>query len=301
MATSIAWLMNLDADVELSAPAAYRPDLEREARIVELVARMATLVRSDDVVLGAHAQADVVAAAGRRVLAFCPTPHALRRLHAIGLELSVAAPDLAALREANGRAFCARLGQTLAGASYVYDMETLEQLVKSCEPDQDLVLKRPFGFAGRERRRAIGGVLDASSRGFARRSFESGEGLQVEPWLRRTRDFALHGYLAADGTLLSGPLMEQHCDAMGRWLRSSPALEPLPPAHRARLDHELAHSGRALHAIGYFGPFGLDAFEYQGPGGALEFQPRSEINARFSMGYPRSLLERALTELMGPS
>ena len=171
-----------------------------------------------------------------------------------------------------------------------------------------MLLKRAFGFAGRERRRVIDGVLDASTAGFAERSFRAGEGLQVEPWVPRGRDFALHGYLSPNGRLLMGPLMRQHCDPMGRWRQSSPAdvgaeaseserEQVLAPAYRAQLEQELAASARALHGIGYFGPFGIDAFEYLNAAGKLAFQPRCEINARFSMGFPRSLLERALGQL----
>jgi len=297
MATPTAWLMNLDADVELSAPQLYRPSAEREERIAGLVQRMTTLLTLVDVVVGQRAEP----AAGKPVFAFCPTPSALRRLRTLGLELASPAPSVEVLREANGRAFCARLGQTMEGAAYAYTMETIEQCVASIGPGKDLVLKRAFGFAGRERRRVVGGAFDANTLGFARRSLESGEGLQVEPWVERTRDFALHGYLGIGGELLVGPLMQQHCDAMGRWQRSSPAEGELDPDFRARLDREIARSARALHAIGYFGPFGVDAFEYLDARGRIAFQPRSEINARFSMGYPRSLLERALRELISPS
>ena len=212
--------MNLDADVELSAPRHYRPAQERELRIEKLLSRMGTLLRADDLVLGPDAPS---LPAGARVLTFCPTPHALGRLAALGLSPSLPAPSLDVLREANGRAFCARLGQTLPGAAYVYTMEMLDEIIQRAGPEQELLLKRPFGFAGRERRRVIGGVLDASTAGFAARSFRAGEGLQVEPWLRRGRDFARHGYLAEDGRLLRGPLMVQHCDAMGRWQGSAPA------------------------------------------------------------------------------
>lgn len=286
--------MNLDADLELSAPQRYGPANERELRIEKLLSRMGTLLRPDDRVLGFSPPN---LAPATRVLAFCPTPHALGRLAALGLAPSLPAPSLSVLREANGRAFCARVGQTLPGAAYVYSMEVLEEIVRDAGPEQELVLKRPFGFAGRDRRRVVGGVLDPSTAGFAARSFRIGEGLQVEPWLRRIRDVARHGYLAEDGRLMKGPLMEQRCDALGRWQGSAPADPsgaPLRPEHARQLEEELERAGHALSAIGYFGPFGIDAFEYERAHGGPGFQPRSEINARFSMGYPRILLEQAL-------
>ncbi len=78
---------------------------------------------------------------------------------------------------------------------------------------------------------------------------------------------------------------------MGRWLHSAPAaVDALAPAlTRDQVEQELTRSAQALHDIGYFGPFGIDAFEFETAQGALGFQPRCEINARFSMGYPREL------------
>ena len=129
MATPTAWLMNLDADVELSAPRHYRPNKALEQRIDGLVARMGMLVAPGDRILDTSGSGSLAEpfAGPLRVLAFCPTPHALSRLRALGLELSVPAPSLEVLREANSRAFCARVGQTLPGASYLYDMENLQQ------------------------------------------------------------------------------------------------------------------------------------------------------------------------------
>jgi hypothetical protein len=294
MVTATAWLLNLDADVELENPARYQSSAERELRVRGLFASMGMLVRPQDLVLERDTRER---ARSLRVLAFCPTAHALARIAELGLP-PPAAPAMATLRTANGRAFCAELGQTLEQARYVYDMETLEETIRGPSPTGDFVLKRPFAFAGRERRRAVGGLLDPSTRGFAERSFRTGEGLQVEPWLERAGDFALHGYLGPTGELFEGPLVRQQCDAMGRW-QGSHEVSPtaLDPAHLRRFEEERARSATALHAIGYFGPFGLDGFEYRGARGGLDFQPRSEINARFSMGYPRALLEHALARL----
>jgi hypothetical protein len=53
----------------------------------------------------------------------------------------------------------------------------------------------------------------------------------------------------------------------------------------ARLAEEAARVAAALASAGYFGPFGIDAYTYRAHGGALELQVRSEINARYSMGF----------------
>jgi hypothetical protein len=293
MATPIAWLLNLDADQELADPVHYRPSPEMEQRILSLSSKMSLLLRPCDLILNQNSE-DEAKALCRWTLAFCPTSHARARLRALGRDLSDA-PAMSILARANSRSFCAELGQTLPGAHYVTDMQTLREVLRSAPPERDFVLKRPFGFAGRERSLARGGQLDPSTLGFVERTFARGGGLQVEPWLQRVTDFALHGYLLPTGELLRGPLVRQACDRMGRWLGSELARpEWLASTHSDALLVALEDSARALHGLGYFGPFGIDAFTYVDAGGTLLFQPRSEINARFTMGYPRELLERAL-------
>jgi hypothetical protein len=43
--------------------------------------------------------------------------------------------------------------------------------------------------------------------------------------------------------------------------------------------------GRALGRAGYFGPFGVDGYEYRDRGGDLRLQPASDLNARYTMGW----------------
>ena len=70
-----------------------------------------------------------------------------------------------------------------------------------------------------------------------------------------------------------------------------------PITVRGRLDQSASKSwtctprlAAALRAADYFGPFGIDAFRYRSAQGDVLFNPRCEINARFTMGYPRALM-----------
>jgi hypothetical protein len=287
MGTGIAWLLNLDAERELDDPARYASPPAMVARMAGLRERMTALLGADDRVLGSE-PAEACALA----LAFCPTPRALERIRRAGFT-PPPAPPLEVLRRVNARAFCSGLGQTLPQAAYVRSLEELGAAL--ARADGAWLLKRDFGFAGRERRRvdvAGGRALDAPSLGFARRSFERGQGLQVEPLVARTFDLAQHGYLTRAGALLLGAPMRQHCDRHGSWEYSEPLLEPL--AEAAALRASVEQVAEALHGAGYFGPFGVDAYGYLDRQARPAFQPRSEVNARFSMAYPRGLLERAL-------
>jgi hypothetical protein len=296
-APRIAWLLNLDADRELQEPTRYRP-VATSGRAHDLVAQIADLVASEDLVLDEATTISSLQSSGLQpddylVQAFCPTPSALTRIVGLGL-VAPNAPAVDVLRRVNDRAFCAELGQCLPGASFVRDMGSLERQLEQPSPTGRYVIKRAFSFAGREQRRVRDGVLDDSTRGFCRRSFARGEGLQVEPWMERVGDFSRHGYVSAAGTLNIGPTREQRCDPLGRFLGVATSSAAVTDAEAASLAAELKLTAAALSRSGYFGPFGIDAFRYRLPDGSTAFNPRCEINARFTMGYPRALLLDAL-------
>jgi hypothetical protein len=81
--------------------------------------------------------------------------------------------------------------------------------------------------------------------------------------------------------------VEQQCDARGAWLATCPFAPSNEHEQRiALVMHEQAELvAAALARAGYFGPFGVDAFSYRAPDGTRAIQPRSEINARYGMGY----------------
>jgi hypothetical protein len=293
MATPIAWWLNLDAGIELSRPASYTRSAQIEARLRALAPRLSLLVQSHDVVLDGSRRAEQLP--GFTPLSFCQTPSADAALAALGFAPPLATP-VALLRALTRRAFCASLGQTLPGARYVESLPALLALLEAEHPfSGEWLLKRDFSFAARERRRIRGGALDASTLGFVKHSFARGEGLQLEPYVQRLGDFARHGYVTRRGELVLGLVTRQRCDARGTWIASEIAEEGgLSPAEANALERCVREAGRALSARGYAGPYGVDAFRYLDATGMPAFQPRSEINVRFSMGYPRSLLERAL-------
>jgi hypothetical protein len=75
--------------------------------------------------------------------------------------------------------------------------------------------------------------------------------------------------------------VQQTCDARGAWISS----EPLPSENApAEMSEEAERVAAALIAEKYFGPFGVDAFTYEASGRDA-LQPRSEINARYTMGF----------------
>jgi hypothetical protein len=185
----------------------------------------------------------------------------------------------------NGRAFCASLGQTLPEAAFVTDIETAETLL-SKQPvcASQWRAKRAFGMAGRGQRRIAPGAVTDADRSFLRASIAADAGVQIEPDVAIVRELAMHGFIEEDRAVRFGRLVAQECDEHGQW-QATLLADDVDAAISSAIAAEAHHVAGALCAAGYFGPFGIDAFLYRDLDGRIRLQPRSEINARYSMGY----------------
>ncbi|MCW5838240.1 MAG: hypothetical protein KIS78_37960 [Labilithrix sp.] len=277
-----AWVLNLDADLEL-ARHGYAPSAAvRAAMAPRVEALAASLLGPEDVRIDDGAPPG--SAAGLVGRAFCPTPRAVALLIRAGA-LPAPHPGVEVLREVNGRAFSASLGPTLPGAVFARDLDAaLRALDASPSVAAQWRVKRAFGMAGRGQRPIAPGVATDADRAFLRKAIAAEGGVMIEPDVAIVRELGVHGVVAGDGAYRLGRLVAQECDAHGQWLRSAPA-EDVDLALRAALTSEGGRVARALIAAGYWGPFGVDAFLYRDLAGAVRLQPRSEINARYSMGF----------------
>lgn len=279
------WVLNFDAEDELARPGGHTSTAAVRARFRGLRERVGALLGPDDIALDEGAPAQI--GEGIEGIAWCPTPGALRALRQAGAVVPIA-PSVEVLRAVNHRRFCARLGQRLPGAFYVDSLDHLDDVLGGPSPTGQWVLKRPFGFAGRGRRVVTPAEVarEGPARAWALSSFRASEGLEVEPWVERLGDFGLHGHIAMGGEVRLGEPTRQACDSRGAW-RSSVRAErgALEEAERAALFEEAALTAAALREAGYFGPFGIDAFRWRDASGAARWNPRCEINARYSMGW----------------
>ncbi len=274
------WLLNLDAELELAAPNGYTPSRSVLHFVERSKPRLLSLTREDRVLDNA---ADArVEARGFRGLAWCPTPYALKRLKRAGASLPDA-PPLEVLQRVNHRAFSAQLGQPLQGAHLFEQPEELLGFVRA-HLAQTWLVKRGYGFAGRGQRRTRG-VLDADDERWLVDSFKYGS-VQLEPFVDLQVEFAQHGFIPRQGPARFGRLCVQQSDAQRCWEASRPAApKEFEPWVATALHEEAERCAEALSVAGYFGPFGIDAYLYRDPGGQLQLNPRSEINARYTMGY----------------
>jgi hypothetical protein len=300
MAARYAWVLNLDADLELAAIAAghtYAPkrSVLEAMRVFVPILTASLLEPHRDLVIDADSLEDADAArnAARRLVgrAFCPTPRALRILERAGAAPE-AHPTIAALGRANSRAFATSLGTTLPGASFVTTLEEARAKLATTPPPSLAAawrIKRNFGMTGRGQRIVAAAPL-APDLAFINAGLVEG-GVQIEPDVTIVDEYGIHGLLDSSGSVRLGAVVVQRCDARGAWLSTerlaSDRLSSGDPS--SVLADEAARVAAALHAAGYFGPFGVDAFTYRDRDrdreNAIHLQPRSEINARYSMGF----------------
>jgi hypothetical protein len=286
-ARRFAWILNLDADLELALPHGYTPRRAVLEAMKPYVGLLATslfgpedrLVDDSFAALPADERATY---AGR---AFCPTPRAIAALRRAGVEPEPH-PTVEVLRRVNSRAFSASLGQTLPGASFVTTIDAARTLLAATPPvGVGWRLKRNFGMTGRGQR-IVAGAPDASDLAFLAAGLAEG-GVQIEPNLSIERELSIHGMIDVGGEPALGAVVRQLCDARGAWL----ATERITPETQydreitAAVRAEAQRVSRALVAAGYHGPFGVDSYVYRSESGTLDIQLRSEINARYSMGF----------------
>ena len=281
MSGAYAWILNLDAEHELEARH-HTPSPRGRVHADRALASLRGLVLPGDLVVPYEGGNVPLDARGLKGLAWCPTPKAQERLLLAGAKLAPA-PTVEVLRYVNHRAFCASLGQTLSGARFTREFAEVCELVRGPTSSGHWLLKRPLSFAGKGRRKVAQGALSDADKAFVMASLERHDGLQVEPFVERIKDIALHGYLAPSGALTLGDITEQDTDDSGAWQRTRVASGLLVDAADA-LYAEAAQVASALFRARYTGPFGIDAYLFRA-GNELFFNARSEINARFSMGW----------------
>jgi len=276
MKPRFGWVLNLDAELELSrARAGYVPQRKLLAQLAEHGKSAERLLGPDDFLVEKPATSQAVV--GR---AWCPTPLALAKLRGFGVEPEPH-PDAATLRRVNHRLFAHQLGGGLPHQVYLTTRAELEALL--ARDERAWLLKRPLAFAGRGQLRALGPLTDKQwawvDVSLAR------DGLLVEPLVEPALELSLHGFLQRDGRYELGRVCTQLVSARGvfRGVRlASP--DELSSQELQTLMAQGASVAVALSQAGYFGPFGLDAYRYTLEG-QLRFCALSEINARYTLGF----------------
>lgn len=275
------WLLNLDAEEELSRGSSTTPARGELTRM----RAMSDCLRGSLVPPGDLAVGDPEVTSGCAGVAWCPTPSALARLSRLGARLP-ACPDFAVLRAVNHRRWSAARGLALPGARWVESAAAFARVLEGPWPEQGWLLKRAYTFAGRGHLhlRTRSEAEDPRMVGWIRRALSQG-GMLAEPRVTRVVDFARHGWIARDGALTEGVLTRAEVDGRGQWVASVLCEEDRLARNEIDAFTEVYHdTAGGLRAAGYFGPFGVDGYVWDDEG-ARRLQPRSDVNARYSMGW----------------
>jgi hypothetical protein len=289
-----AWLLNFEAEFEMARPGAFTPNRKLGSRLARLRSEHAhrVLGKGDRLIEvdGPRAAALETSWEGFEGCAWCPTVTALARLRGLGLEVPPA-PTMETLRRANDRAFSSELGQHLPGGFFTTDALELESRLLEPSISGAWICKRAHGVSGRGKLRLRGTELGESQRAWLAASLRLG-GLQVEPLVDLELEFASHGWLDRDGGCELRPPCVLVCDAQGAWIDTRKAREgEMGFEEQEALLDAARLVGERLAQIGYFGPFGVDAFRWRDADGGLHLQPCSEVNGRYTLGWRVSFPE----------
>lgn len=262
-----AWVINLDAEFELAHGPGFNPGAALTRQLRAHAAPVAATLPEGDVWVD-----DGGDLRGLLGCAWCPTPRALARLREVGAR-APDAPAVEVLRRVNARGFAHAI-RALEGERVIRDTsDAARHLIGG-----RWVLHRAFTFTGRGHR-PLDGPPGPADLAWIDKGLAIGP-VFAAPRLAISLELALHGHLGADGSLERGVVTVQHTEH-GQWRRSERATDALSEEERRALFDVFEEVADALRGAGYFGPFGIDALRHAGG-----FHPLSEINARYSMGYP---------------
>jgi hypothetical protein len=269
-----AWLLNLDADLELAKPVGYTA----RHRVSHYVERH--LGACEALTLGEPVCGREAVERASQVFAWCPTPSALRTLSKLRLP-GIRGPELDVLRRANDRAWTVELGDPTLCRRFVTHTDDWRQLLlEARSPSGTWRLKRRFGFAGRGQYR-LSATLKAGDMRWIEDSLKTG-GLLREADLPLQQEFSIHGYVDSEQLVLGTPVSFS-TDAFG-----SPSVAARAGIERAdwaqALEHAATQVAECLRGFGYFGPFGVDAFSWEASGRSV-LNPISDVNARFTLAW----------------
>jgi hypothetical protein len=285
-ARRFAWVLNLDAELELARPG-YNPSVKVREQLALHGAGSRAVLGPDDVLLPA-AEPPGDGFVGR---AWCPTPLAVAAMRAARVAPEPH-PDFAVVRRVNHRKFAFDVGGGLEGQRWMTTRAPLEALLAGNE--RAWLLKRPLAFAGRGQLRVYAfEKITEKEWQWIDASLED-DGIIVEPLVRPLLEVSQHGFVFRDGHHELGRPCVQGVTDRGVF-RSVRLVEPgeLTAIEEHALAMRATHVAVASREAGYFGPFGIDGYRYAELGSeeAAGFCALGEINARYTMafvtGFPR--------------
>lgn len=290
MTPRFAWVLNLDAELELlRGKRGYVAPRKLTAQLARHGQGARRLLGPGDVLLDVEESPDLPEAERAELVgrAWCPSPRALEAIRRAGVAPE-RHPAAEVLRRVNHRSFAHELGGGLPDQAYVRDRSELALVLGRLE--RRWLLKRPLTFAGRGQLRTLGPITQKQEEWIA--ASLSRDGILVEPLVHPLLEVSLHGFVWPDGRHELGRICVQQVSPRGHFeaVRLAQPGELLPPEAEA-LEERGEATARALGTAGYFGPFGIDGYRYE-LAGRVAFCALSEINARYTLGFVTGFARR---------
>ncbi len=295
----IAWVLNLDVEEEYARGRGYTPK-QRIHKLARQHARDLTgsLIHPDDLIIDARND-NAGKAKGIRGLAWSPTPWALTHLHNANARVPQP-PEFAILQNVNRKAFAQAIKPDAPRLA-----KHLEHSVQGVlntlanHPEKCWFLRRPYGVAGRGRLLFQGEPQSNKELRWLIASIEVAP-LVMEPQVHIIREISTCGFVDRHGEIRWAPPCMQDVDDNGSWVRT----RPCPEGELDDMDIDQLQAGAdaaasALIDAGYWGPFSVDAFEYESGDGVEAWNTLGEINARFTMGWATAFGDLARGILLG--
>lgn len=196
-------------------------------------------------------------------------------------------------------AIAAELGVAVPGTTTITTVDQLRAHLAAggadASPSGAWVVKAPVTAAGRERVKRHGRDLEPAVATRVARLCAQHGALVFEPWLDRIADVAIGGLVTGAARARLLPPHRPWCDAAGvvRGIVVDDGAG-LEPAWRAELERVATAVAARLGALGYRGPFVVDALVHRTATGP-RLHPLVEINPRLTFG----LVARAWAERTG--
>lgn len=290
---AIAWVLNLDAEEEYARGRGYTPK-QRIHKIARQQARALTgsLIQPDDLIIDARNENRGIAK-GIRGLAWSPTPWAQNKLHEANAKVPQP-PAYAIIQEVNSKLFCQAV-ETSAPRLKKHLEHSVKGILHTMEqtPDQTWLLRRPYGVAGRGRLTMQGEPQSNKELRWLIASIELAP-MVMEHEVHVLLEVSTCGWIDRKGEVQWAAPCFQEVDKHGSWVRTVPCPDgKLTDLEREHLQTAANDAASALIEAGYWGPFSVDAFEYESGDGEESWNTLGEINARFTMGWATAFGDRA--------
>ncbi len=213
--------------------------------------------------------------------------------------VAVDVPPLDIVRTVNSRRFSMALEAEwnigLAESALITSEADLKTVLQRLPADiTSWLLKAEFGMAGRERFSGEGNHLADATARWVRKRLRNQEAVIFEPRVDIIAETGLQLTVPKTGPPVLEGITPLLTDRSGTYRGSRFDNDPALQTEWAEAVAVAMRAAERIQSLGYFGPLGIDAAQYQSSDGIVRLRALQDINARFTMGRLSLGLRRLL-------